>query len=134
MTYKTWSLVHAKGTVEPLLHSEALAFTGLRRGSSCSQHASARYCCKVVPSASCHSTVVKQHLLPQVSDAAAAVYNKIVPSAEAKEPTDSEARRHLHRAGDAAKDAGEDIKTSAYEVKEALKDGARGYGNNLADK
>lgn len=70
----------------------------------------------------------------QVSDAAAAVYNKIVPSAEAKEQTESEARRHLHRAGDAAKDAGEDIKTSAYEVKEAFKDGARGYGNTLHDR
>ena len=62
------------------------------------------------------------------------MYNKIVPSAEAKEPSDSEARRHLNRAGDAAKDAGEDIKTSAYEVKEALKDGARGYGNTLQDR
>lgn len=71
-------------------------------------------------------------LLLQVQDAASAVYNKIVPSAEAKE--ESEARRHLNRAGDAAKDAGEDIKTSAYEVKEALKDGARGYGNNLQDR
>ena len=62
------------------------------------------------------------------------MYNKIVPSAEAKELSDSEARRHLNRAGDAAKDAGEDIKTSAYEVKEALKDGARGYGNTLQDR
>ena len=60
------------------------------------------------------------------------MYNKIVPSAEAKE--ESEARRHLNRSGDAAKDAGEDIKTSAYELKEAVKDSARGYGNNLQDR
>lgn len=72
-------------------------------------------------------------MLLQVQDAASAVYNKIVPSAEAKE-SDSEARRHLNRAGDAAKDAGEDLKTSAYEVKEALKDSARGYGNTLQDR
>ena len=73
-------------------------------------------------------------MLLQVQDAASAVYNKIVPSAEAKESSDSEARRHLNRAGDAAKDAGEDLKTSAYEVKEALKDSARGYGNTLQDR
>ncbi len=62
----------------------------------------------------------------QVQDAASAVYNKIMPSAEAKEP--SEARQHLHRAGDAAEDAGRDLKTSAYELKEAVSDSARGYG------
>lgn len=60
------------------------------------------------------------------------MYNKIVPSAEAKE--ESEARRHLNRSGDAAKDAGDDIKTSAYELKEAVKDSARGYGNNLQER
>lgn len=68
----------------------------------------------------------------QVSDAAAAVYNKIVPSAEAKES--SEARQHLNRAGDAAEDAGRDIKTSAHELKEAVADGARGYGRAARDR
>ena len=69
--------------------------------------------------------------LVQVSDAAAAVYNKIVPSAEAKE---SEARQHLHRAGDAAEHAGQDLKTSAHEVKEAIGDSARSYGRAAQDR
>jgi len=68
----------------------------------------------------------------QVSDAATAVYNKVVPSAEAKEP--SEARQHLHNAGDAASDAGKDIKTSAYELKEAVADSARDYGRKAQDR
>lgn len=67
----------------------------------------------------------------QVTDAAAAVYNKIVPSAEAKE---SEARQHLHRAGDAAEHAGQDLKTSAHEIKEAVADSARGYGRAAQDR
>lgn len=67
----------------------------------------------------------------QVTEAAAAVYNKIVPSAEAKE---SEARQHLHRAGDAAEHAGQDLKTSAYELKEAVTDSARGYGRAAQDR
>lgn len=69
--------------------------------------------------------------LLQVSDAAAAVYNKIVPSAEAKE---SEARQHMHRAGDAAEHAGQDLKTSAHELKEAVTDSARGYGRAAQDR
>lgn len=60
------------------------------------------------------------------------MYNKIVPSAEAKEP--SEARQHLNRAGDAAEDAGRDIKTSAHELKEAVADGARSYGRNARER
>ena len=68
----------------------------------------------------------------QVQDAATAVYNKIVPSAEAKES--SEARQHLDRAGDAAGDAGRDLKTSAYELKEAVKDGARSYGDSARER
>lgn len=68
----------------------------------------------------------------QVSDAATAVYNKVVPSAEAKEP--SEARQHLHNAGDAASDAGKDVKTSAYELKEAAADSARDYGRKAQDR
>ena len=69
--------------------------------------------------------------LMQVSDAAAAVYNKIVPSAEAKE---SESRQHLHRAGDAAEHAGQDLKTSAHELKEAVTDSARSYGRAAQDR
>ena len=68
----------------------------------------------------------------QVSEAATAIYNKIVPSAEAQEPT--EARQHLRNAGDAASDAGKDIKTSAYELKEAVTDGARDYGRKAQDR
>ena len=60
------------------------------------------------------------------------MYNKIVPSAEAKEP--SEVRQHLNRAGDAAQDAGRDVKTSAYELKEAVTDGARSYGRAAQDR
>ncbi|KAL0032155.1 hypothetical protein WJX77_008257 [Trebouxia sp. C0004] len=74
----------------------------------------------------------QKSVLESVSDAAAAVYNKIVPSAEAKEP--SEARQHLHNAGDAASDAGKDIKTSAYELKEAVADSARDYGRKAQDR
>ena len=68
----------------------------------------------------------------QVQDAATSVYNKIVPSAEAKEPSD--ARQHLNRAGDAAGDAGSDIRNSAYELKEAVKDGARQYGRDARER
>lgn len=59
------------------------------------------------------------------------MYNKIVPSAEAKE---SEARQHLHRAGDAAEHAGQDLKTSAHELKEAVTDSARSYGRAAQDR
>ena len=69
--------------------------------------------------------------LIQVSDAAAAVYNKIVPSAEAKE---SEARQHMHRAGDAAEHAAQDLKTSAHELKEAVTDSARSYSRAAQDR
>lgn len=69
--------------------------------------------------------------LVQVSDAATAIYNKVVPSAEAKE---SEARQHLHQAGDAAEHAGQDLKTSAHEVKEAIADSARSYGRAAQDR
>ncbi|KAL3161850.1 hypothetical protein ABBQ38_008940 [Trebouxia sp. C0009 RCD-2024] len=70
-------------------------------------------------------------VMESVTDAAAAVYNKIVPSAKAKE---SEARQHLHRAGDAAEHAGQDLKTSAHELKEAVTDSARGYGRAAQDR
>ena len=59
------------------------------------------------------------------------MYNKIVPSAEAKE---SESRQHLHRAGDAAEHAGQDLKTSAHELKEAVADSARSYGRAAQDR
>ena len=75
---------------------------------------------------------ISNQSLFQVQDAATAVYNKIVPSAEAKES--SEARQHLNKAGDAAQDAGRDIKTSAYELKEAVADGARDYGRAARDR
>ncbi|DBA83553.1 TPA: hypothetical protein ACH3X2_006472 [Trebouxia sp. C0005] len=74
----------------------------------------------------------QKSVLESVSDAATAVYNKIVPSAEAKEP--SEARQHLHNAGDAASHAGKDLKTSAYELKEAVADSARDYGRKAQDR
>ena len=79
-----------------------------------------------------HGLAVTFNTDMQVTDAATAVYNKIVPSAEAKES--SEARQHLHNAGDAASDAGKDIKTSAYELKEAVADSARDYGRKAQDR